>query len=224
MSYYERDNCCNGGINLNSVNAKANAGLVTGIIGDVLGFLAVGDRGSALQRIISGGCAHNMAEAETILAQIKAQAEIGELKAEKYADKTAQDLFNKIYADNKELSGYLCAERNRITALEGQIETDKAKGEVALLKMQLENERAFAVYKEETGRRICALEASVPMVQERLMGAICAERKDRECADNAMVNYMNNTFYAKQVADVTTGTTTTRQVVYNPLPCQKGCC
>ena len=152
------------------------------------------------------------------------RAENAELKAEKYADKTSQDLYNRIAADNKELSGYLCAERNRITALEGQIETDKAKGEVALLKMQLENERAFAAYKEETGRRICALEASVPMVQERLMGAICAERKDRECADNAIVNYSNATFYPKQVADITVGTATTAQVTYNPLPCQCKTC
>lgn len=50
---------------------------------------------------------------------------------------------------------------------------------------------------------------------------ICAlnrERDERCCGDNAIVNYINATFYPKMVADVTTGTTTTAQTVYNPLP------
>lgn len=37
------------------------------------------------------------------------------------------------------------------------------------------------------------------------------------------VNYMNATFYPKQVADVTTGTTTTAQTLYNPLPVTGNC-
>ena len=35
-------------------------------------------------------------------------------------------------------------------------------------------------------------------------------------------NYMNSTFYPKSVADVTVGTTTTKEQVYNPLK-QCGC-
>ena len=39
------------------------------------------------------------------------------------------------------------------------------------------------------------------------------------------MTYANATFYAKQVADVTTGTGTTAQTLYNPLPkCGSGCC
>ena len=48
--------------------------------------------------------------------------------------------------------------------------------------------------------------------------ALCREIGDRKCADNTIVNYLNNNFYAKMVADVTTGTTTTAQATYNPLP------
>lgn len=227
MSYYyahERGDCCrNDGINLSTVNAKANAGLITGIIGDVLGLLAVGDRGGAIQRIISGGCASNAAEAEAILAQIKAQSEIAQLKGQQYTDKTVQELFNKQYAENKELSNFLCAERNRITALEGRIETDKAQGEVAMLKQQIDNMKAFHEYEMRIEKRLDHLEASVPLVQERCMGAICAEREKRECADNAIVGYVNTTFYPIQVADVTVGTTNTARTLYNPLPCQCGC-
>jgi hypothetical protein len=54
--------------------------------------------------------------------------------------------------------------------------------------------------------------------------ALNRERDERCCGDNAIVNYSNATFYPKMVADVTTGTTTTAQTVYNPLPnCGRGC-
>lgn len=49
------------------------------------------------------------------------------------------------------------------------------------------------------------------------------ERDERCCADNSIINYSNATFYPKMVADVTTGTTTTAQSLYNPLP-NCGCC
>jgi hypothetical protein len=49
------------------------------------------------------------------------------------------------------------------------------------------------------------------------------ERDERCCGDNAIINYANATFYPKMVADVTTGTTTTAQSLYNPLP-SCGCC
>ena len=50
---------------------------------------------------------------------------------------------------------------------------------------------------------------------------ICAlnrERDERCCSDNAIITYANATFYPKMVADVTVGTTTTAQTLYNPLP------
>ena len=50
------------------------------------------------------------------------------------------------------------------------------------------------------------------------------ERDERCCGDNAIINYSNATFYPKMVADVTTGTTTTAQSVYNPIPGCNNCC
>ena len=55
-----------------------------------------------------------------------------------------------------------------------------------------------------------------------LCDRISSEASARKCADNAIVNYVNATFYPKLVADVTAGTTTTAQTVYNPLPIE-GC-
>ena len=70
-----------------------------------------------------------------------------------------------------------------------------------------------------------ATKDSFQIAQERLdcccgkmQTAIEAEAKARECADRTIVNYVNATFYPKQVADVTVGTTMTSQTVYNPLP------
>lgn len=61
---------------------------------------------------------------------------------------------------------------------------------------------------------------------DKLSERIANECRERHCSDNQIVNYANATFYAKQVADVTTGTATTPQVLYNPLPVDNccGCC
>ena len=48
--------------------------------------------------------------------------------------------------------------------------------------------------------------------------AINREKDERKCNDNTLVTYMNASFYPKQVADVTVGTATTAQTLYNPLP------
>lgn len=65
-----------------------------------------------------------------------------------------------------------------------------------------------------------ATKDSFQLVNERL----CCEEKSRKCADNSIVTYVNATFYPKQVADVTTGTGTTAQPTYNPLPVDTCCC
>lgn len=59
--------------------------------------------------------------------------------------------------------------------------------------------------------------------RNEFMCALNRERDERCCGDNAIVNYVNATFYPKMVADVTTGATTTAQAIYNPIP-NCGCC
>ena len=65
--------------------------------------------------------------------------------------------------------------------------------------------------------------AAQAVVNAQTNSALARERDERCCGDNAIVNYANATFYPKMVADVTTGTTTTAQAVYNPIP-NCGCC
>lgn len=50
------------------------------------------------------------------------------------------------------------------------------------------------------------------------------EAEKRCCGDNSIVTYSNATFYPKQVASITTGTTTVPQPTYNPLPVCGCCC
>lgn len=57
----------------------------------------------------------------------------------------------------------------------------------------------------------------------RINSALTRECDERRCGDNSIVNYVNATFYPKQVADVTVGAETTAQAVYNPLPRYGGC-
>lgn len=67
---------------------------------------------------------------------------------------------------------------------------------------------------QEQAVRNQAINDSILMVQNEVR----LEAERRSCADNSIVNYVNATFYPKMVADVTVGTETTSQTVYNPLP------
>lgn len=61
-------------------------------------------------------------------------------------------------------------------------------------------------------------------MESNLKNAIEVEKNARCCNDNNIVNYVNQTFYSKLIADVTAGTTTTAQATYNPLnKCGCGC-
>ena len=69
-----------------------------------------------------------------------------------------------------------------------------------------------------------AVHTDINCVKNELYGAIRNEAEKRCCGDNSIVTYANATFYPKMVADVTTGTATTAQPTYNPIPkCGCGC-
>lgn len=81
-----------------------------------------------------------------------------------------------------------------------------------------------AVHNQKVEGSFALVAADLEAAKKELGGRIAMEAERRCCADNAMVNYMNATFYPKQVADVTVGTTSVAQAVYNPIPkCQGGC-
>ena len=82
---------------------------------------------------------------------------------------------------------------------------------------------AQAVTNQKTADSFALAAADLAATKRELHDRIQLEAERRCCADNAIVNYANATFYPKMVADVTVGTTTTAQVLYNPIP-DCGCC
>lgn len=108
-----------------------------------------------------------------------------------------------IYGDQKLLEVYKYFDGEN-KAIRAELATQAVKN------AQIEG--TFAVL----GEKLCAQ-------RNEFMCALNRERDERCCGDNAIVTYSNATFYPKMVADVTVGTTTTAQAVYNPLP-NCGCC
>lgn len=83
---------------------------------------------------------------------------------------------------------------------------------------------AQAVTNQRTADSFALAAADLAAVKASLEGQIQLEAERRCCGDNSIVTYANATFYPKLVADVTAGTTTTAQVLYNPIPSCGGCC
>ena len=82
---------------------------------------------------------------------------------------------------------------------------------------------AQAVHNQKTEDSFVLARQDIAAVESRLNSKMAMEAERRCCADNAIVNYANATFYPKMVADVTVGTTQTAQTLYNPIP-DCGCC
>ena len=177
----------------------AGAGLGLGIAGTALGLLT---NGTGLGGILGtgigchAGCSENSLINRYEAAQ---QARISELETEvKLRD-------SNIYTDQKILEVYKYFD-----------------GENKDIRNAL---AAQAVHNQKTADAFDMVRSDLLCTKNELYAAIGRERDERCCADNAIVNYVNATFYPKLVADVTAGTTTTAQSLYNPLPnCGKcGC-
>ena len=80
-----------------------------------------------------------------------------------------------------------------------------------------------AIHNQKTEDSFLLARQDLATVKAQLEGQIAMEAERRCCADNAIVTYANATFYPKMVAEVTVGTTTTAQTLYNPIP-KCGCC
>lgn len=170
-----------------------------GIIGTTLGGLAVAGA-PLLGGMMSRGAAAEAGCSENHLInryEAGLQARVAELETDKKL------LEANTYTDSKSLQLYQYID-GRLRSIEGEI-------------------AAQAVTNQRTADSFALAKADLAAVDARLTGEIKMERERRCCADNAIVTYTNATFYPIQVADVTTGTTTTRQATYNPIP-KCDCC
>lgn len=204
--------------------SKGVAGTALGLGAGALGVeLLNGNLGKILGNLMGGNCNGGGADAAAMLAAItpmmvaaamparpadcglhsygrydaEKDARIAELETEvKLRDST-------IYTDQKSLALY--------QYIDGQLKEVREE----LCKQRVHNQRtedSFALAQQD-----------LAAVKSNLEGQIRLEAERRCCADNSIVNYANATFYPKMVADVTVGTTTTAQSLYNPIP-DCGCC
>ena len=99
------------------------------------------------------------------------------------------------------------------------------------------NADAFALYKYsrdgfdalqgeigELRTKLAVQEAVQPWKDKSIYDAIALEAERRNSADCSIVGYANCTFYPVNIADVTTGTTSTPKTLYNPLNCLRPFC
>ena len=134
------------------------------------------------------------------------------------------------------INRYEAAQKARIAELETEVKlrdantyTDqKILATYQYIDSQLKNVRdelcAQAVTNQRTQDSFALARADLAAVKSDLEGKINMEAERRCCADNSIVTYANATFYPKMVADVTVGTTTTAQSLYNPIPNCGECC
>lgn len=140
-----------------------------------------------------------------------------------------------VCSDNMPVSRYELGQEAKISQLQSQLALRDANtyGDQKLLEVykyfdgQLKDVRdtlcAQAVTNQKTADSFALASADLAAVKSDLCNRIQLEAERRCCADNAIVTYANATFYPKMVADVTVGTTTTAQTLYNPIP-DCGCC
>lgn len=92
----------------------------------------------------------------------------------------------------------------------------------SLYKGQRDNYDELAKAIAEINTKLAVADATQPWKEKAIYDAIALESERRNCADNKIVNYVNSTFVPKYIADMTVGTGTTQQNVFNPL-CSCNC-
>ena len=102
------------------------------------------------------------------------------------------------YGDQKALEMYKYVD-GRFRALEAQLSQQAVNNQATKDSFQLLQERLECCCEKQTAALEC-------------------ERRERKCADDTIVNYVNQTFYPKEVATLTTGAPMSAQKTYNPLP------
>ena len=181
---------------------KGNAALTTGIIGTAgvgLGLLGNLLGGNGVMGW-GGGC-NAPACSDNMLVN---RYELGLEQANAAKDAEISLLKANTYNDQKSLELYKYFD-----------------GEVKSIRSEL---AAQAVVNQKTADSFALAAADLAATKRELCGQIQLEAERRCCADNSIVTYANATFYPKLVADITAGTTTTAQVLYNPIPnCGGGC-
>ena len=184
-------------------NGKANAALTTGIIG------TAGVGLGLLGNLLSGGWGANPAAAAVAAGACSENTPVTRYELDREQQLAQKD--------------------SEIALLKANTYNDQKMLEVyAYIDGQLKDVRKTlcdqAVHNQRTEDSFTLVKQDVDCVRKEALDAVKMEAERRCCGDNSIITYVNATFYPKQVADVTTGTATSPQTLYDPLPKCCSCC
>ena len=206
----------------------ASKGLAGTALGFGIGGAALGLANGGLGNLLGGlGQNTRTAAADAAVAVTPAMAAIAAALAARQQEPTC--------SENMHVSRYELDREQKLAAKDSEIALLKANtyNDQKMLEMygyidgQLKDVRDTlckqAVHNQRTEDSFTLVKQDVESVRKEALDAVKMEAERRCCGDNSIVTYVNATFYPKQVADVTTGTATTAQSLYNPIP-KCGCC
>ena len=205
----------------------ASKGLAGTALGFGIGGTALSLANGALGNLLGGAGANNRKDAAAEAVVPAMTAMVGLLAGRQQEQPTC--------SENMPVSRYELDREQKLAAKDAEIALLKANtyndqkmlDVYAYIDGQLKDVRKTlcdqAVHNQRTEDSFVLARQDIASVKSELHREIEMEAERRCCGDNAIVTYAHATFYTKQVADVTTGTATTAQTLYNPLP-KCGCC
>ena len=205
----------------------ASKGLAGTALGFGIGGAALGLANGGLGNLLGGLNQNKRSEAADIAAAVTPAMTVAAMLAARQQEPTCSENMPVTRYD-LEREQKLAAKDSEIALLKANTYNDGTMLEVyGYIDGQLKDVREAlckqAVHNQRTEDSFVLARQDIASVKSELHREIEMEAERRCCGDNAIVTYANATFYPKQVADVTTGTATTAQTLYNPLP-KCGCC
>lgn len=206
----------------------ASKGLVGTALGFGIGGAALSLANGGLGNLLGGLGQNKRSEAADVAAAVTPAMTVAAMLAARQQEPTC--------SENMHVSRYELEREQQLAAKDSEIALLKANtyNDGKMLEMysyldgQLKDIRDTlckqAVHNQRTEDSFTLVKQDVESVRKEALGAVKMEAERRCCGDNALKTYVNATFYPKQVADVTTGTATTAQTLYDPLPKCCGCC
>ena len=205
----------------------ASKGLAGTALGFGIGGAALGLANGGLGNLLGGLNQNKRSEAADIAAAVTPAMTVAAMLAARHQEPTC--------SENMPVTRYELEREQKLAAKDSEIALLKANtyNDGKMLEMysyidgQLKDVREAlrkqSVHNQRTEDSFTLVKQDVESVRKEALDAVKMEAERRCCGDNSIVTYVNATFYPKQVADVTTGTATTAQSLYNPIP-KCGCC
>lgn len=200
----------------------ASKGLAGTALGFGIGGAAMSLANGGLGNLLGGLGQNNKSAAADIAAAVTPAMTVAAMLAARQQEPTCSENMPVTRYD-LDREQKLAAKDSEIALLKANTYNDGKMLEVyGYIDRQLKDVREAlckqAVHNQRTEDSFTLVKQDVESVRKEALGAVKMEAERRCCGDNALKTYVNATFYPKQVADVTTGTATTAQTLYDPLP------